>query len=105
YPEGRKNYTKTQPLQFDEFTECMAWWNTRTDNDRAWKVPVDQLLRYDDENRLMSVNLDLKNPNGKGDFEHLPPERLVEEIIAKETKILEILAEMKATFADHSRGT
>jgi hypothetical protein len=25
-PEGRKNYTKTQPIQFDEFRECIAWW-------------------------------------------------------------------------------
>jgi len=28
-PEGRKNYTKTQPLQFDEFAPLMAWWPAR----------------------------------------------------------------------------
>ena len=28
-PEGRKNYTKTQPIQFEEFADCLAWWNKR----------------------------------------------------------------------------
>ena len=26
-PEGRKNYTKTKPMQFEEFADCIAWWN------------------------------------------------------------------------------
>src|SRR5229473_5150150 len=95
-PEGRKNYTKTQPAQFEEFAGCMAWWNNRAENDRAWKVPVQYVLNYDVEGRLVSANLDIKNPNAKADFEHLPPERLVEDIIAKERNILEILEEIKA---------
>ena len=28
-PEGRKNYTKTAPMQFEEFKDCLAWWNNR----------------------------------------------------------------------------
>ncbi len=96
-PEGRKNYTKTQPAQFEEFAGCMAWWNNRAENDRAWKVPVQYVLNYDVEGRLVSANLDIKNPNAKADFEHLPPERLVEDIIAKERNILEILEEIKAS--------
>ena len=28
-PEGRKNYTKTQPIQFEEFAGCLNWWNDR----------------------------------------------------------------------------
>ena len=43
-PEGRKNYTKTQPIQFEEFKPCIAWWNKREENDRAWKVPVAEML-------------------------------------------------------------
>jgi type I restriction enzyme M protein len=95
-PEGRKNYTKTQPIQYEEFADCIAWWNDRTENDRAWKVPVDQVLKYYDGGRLASVNLDVKNPNGEADFEHLPPAQLVDDIIAKERRILEILDEIKA---------
>ena len=28
-PEGRKNYTKTAPIQFEEFTPLVEWWNKR----------------------------------------------------------------------------
>lgn len=41
-------------------------------------------------------NLDIKNPNSKGDLEHLPPEQLVDDILAKERRILEIMGEIKA---------
>jgi type I restriction enzyme M protein len=40
-------------------------------------------------------NLDQKNPTAQDDFEHLPPEQLVEDIWRKEERILEILAEIK----------
>jgi type I restriction enzyme M protein len=40
-------------------------------------------------------NLDQKNPHAQEDFEHLPPEQLVEDIWRKEERILEILAEIK----------
>ena len=40
-------------------------------------------------------NLDIKNPNGKQDFEHLPPERLAEDILKKEQRIAELMTEIK----------
>src|SRR4029077_5307999 len=40
-PEGRKNYTKTAPIHFEEFADCVAWWKDRKENDRAWRVAVD----------------------------------------------------------------
>ena len=56
-PEGRKNYTKTAPIQFEEFATCQAWWSKREENDRAWKVPVAELIAN-------NCNLDRKNPRG-----------------------------------------
>lgn len=88
-PEGRKNYTKTQPLQFDEFKDCIAWWGKRKESDQAWKVPVKDLL---DAN----CNLDRKNPRAKVDFEHLPPEKLADDILKKELRIAELMREIKA---------
>ena len=38
-PEGRKNYTKTAPIQFEEFAPLVAWWNKRKENDRPGKSP------------------------------------------------------------------
>ncbi|MEG3930174.1 class I SAM-dependent DNA methyltransferase [Microcoleus sp. T3_B1] len=35
--DGRKNYSKTKPIQDDEFNECLGWWNNRQESDRAWK--------------------------------------------------------------------
>ena len=46
-PEGRKTYTKTQPMRFEEFEACLAWWNKREENDRAWKVKASDVLKYD----------------------------------------------------------
>jgi type I restriction enzyme M protein len=100
-PEGRKNYTKTQPIQFEEFADCLKWWSakSRKANDQAWKVKAADVLKHDVDGNLISVNLDIKNPNGKEDSEHLPPEKLVEDILAKEQRIIEIIREMKDLLA------
>ena len=37
-PEGRKKYSKTAPLQFEEFASAQAWWNAREESPQAWKV-------------------------------------------------------------------
>jgi type I restriction enzyme M protein len=94
-PEGRKTYTKTRSMQFEEFGDCLAWWGNRVKNDRAWRVKVENVLRYDDSGALLSVNLDVKNPNAGLDLEHMPPERLAADILAKEQRIIEIISEIK----------
>jgi type I restriction enzyme M protein len=88
-PEGRKNYTKTQPLQFNEVTPLLEWWRKRQENERAWCVPIERIVQN-------GYNLDLTNPNAAEDLEHVPPERLAESIIDKEQQIIEILSEVKA---------
>lgn len=37
-PEGRKKYSKTAPLQFEEFAQAAAWWNSRDESPQAWKM-------------------------------------------------------------------
>jgi type I restriction enzyme M protein len=98
-PEGRKQYTKTQPLQFEDLAACVAWWRKRKENVQAWKVPAADVLKYNGDGGIASVNLDIKNPNGKQDFEHLPPEQLVEDILEKEQRIVEIVAEIRQALA------
>ncbi|MBI4529535.1 MAG: hypothetical protein HY695_37530 [Deltaproteobacteria bacterium] len=53
------------------------------------------MLKYDETGNLVSVNLDIKNPNCKQDFEHLPPEQLADDILKKEQRIAEIVMEIK----------
>lgn len=91
-PEGRKNYTKTQPIQFEEFRDCLAWWGKREENERAWKVPAAELLAN-------GCNLDRKNPSAKEDVTHLPPEELVTGILDKERRIAEIVGRIQALLA------
>ena len=41
-------------------------------------------------------NLDQKNPTNQTDFEHLPPEQLVNDILEKDRRVAEIMSEIKA---------
>jgi type I restriction enzyme M protein len=95
-PEGQKNYTKTRPLQFDEFAPLIEWWDNRVESEHAWKVRVDDILKYDENKNLLSVNLDIKNPNRKDDLEHLPPHELAESILVKEKQIAELMNQIKS---------
>jgi len=101
-PEGRKTYTKTQPLQLEEFEPCLKWWRKREENERAWRVKVEDVLKYDKDSGLVSVNLDIKNPKGKADLVHLPPEQLVEDILKKEEQILRVLNDLRQTLRNGS---
>jgi type I restriction enzyme M protein len=47
-PEDRK-YSKSRPLEFQEFQPLLSWWDDRVENERAWKVPFLDLLRSMEE--------------------------------------------------------
>jgi len=91
-PEGRKNYTKTAPIQFEEFADCIAWWKKRKETDRAWKVSAKEII---DSN----CNLDRKNPSSKEDIAHLPPEQLAKSILQKEQRIAAIIGAIQKLLA------
>ncbi|MCL4177382.1 MAG: N-6 DNA methylase [Verrucomicrobia bacterium] len=98
-PIGRKNYTKTAPIQFEEFADCIQWWTKREENERAWRVPVTELLEYNPDGSLRAVNLDRKNPRGKEDITHLPPEQLAADILKKVQRIAEIMGNIQKLLA------
>ena len=91
-PEGRKNYTKTAPIQFEEFAPLISWWNKREENDLAWKVAAAELL-------TTGCNLDRKNPCAKEDITHLPPAQLAADILKKEQRIGEIMGNIQKLLA------
>jgi type I restriction enzyme M protein len=97
--EGLKNYTKTKPLQFEEFQGLINWWDRREENEYAWKVSATDVLNYNGDGALVSVNLDINNPNSSQNLEHLPPEQLVEDIMAKERQIMALIDEIKTLLA------
>ena len=83
-----KRYSKSRPMQFEEFSDCVDWWKSRQENEHSWKVQATELLAN-------GCTLDLRNPNSKLDIEHLPPERLIQDIIDKETKLLSIVQDLQ----------
>lgn len=87
-PEGRKNYTKTQPMQFDEFAPCLQWWHNREENERAWRVPVATL-------RDNGFNLDIRNPNAAQDAAHRPPAELLASILDKDRQVAALMDEIR----------
>ena len=92
-PEGRKNYTKTQPLQYEEFDGLLAWWKKRAVNAQAWKIPAKEILAN-------GCNLDRKNPTVKEDITHLPPEQLIASILDNERKIIVIMEQVQVLLKD-----
>ena len=65
-PDGRKSYTKTAPIQFDEFETCLLWWLKREESERAWYVSASELLAN-------GCNLDRTNRRAQQHLEHRPP--------------------------------
>ena len=87
-PEGRKQYTKTKPLKFEDFRPVLDWWNSRADNEHAWKVSADDVAKN-------NYNLDNKNPNKAKAEEYRAPEEIATSIIEKEKRIFEVVEEIQ----------
>jgi type I restriction enzyme M protein len=83
-PEGRKTYTKTKPLRYEELVPIQEWWNNRVECRQAWRVPVDRICAN-------GYSLDVRNPSRSVDDELTPAHTLVTRIVAKETEIDSLL--------------
>lgn len=94
-PAERKKYSKTKPIQFEEFTACLAWWNNRVVNENAWCIPAAEILQYDAGGKLLSANLDRKNPNRRNEIEYAEPAEAIAAILEKERQILALMEEIQ----------
>ena len=91
-PEGRKKYSKTKPLRFEEFAECQQWWGgkarkSRAESEQAWRVPMAEI-------EAEGWNLDRKNPNRPDELSHRPPEEILGHLLEAEAETLALLKEM-----------
>jgi len=87
-PDGRKTYTKTKPMKFEEFGPVLVWWKNRKENGQAWKVPVDTIINN-------NFNLDIKNPNSVKENDHREPEEIVTSIVEREQRIIALMQEIR----------
>ena len=85
-PKGQKSYSKTKPIQFNEFQPIIDWWNDRKENDVAWKVNVKNLNKWD---------LDLKNPNDTEEKFDYTSEQLINDLEQSYSRGKNILKEIK----------
>ena len=92
-PDGRKKYSKTKPMRFEEFAGCQAWWNDREENERAWRVPIADL-------EANGYNLDLRNPSRPDDLTPRRSTELLTELIEIEHEILGLLQDLQAEIGD-----
>ncbi len=93
-PEGRKKYTKTKPLRYEEFADLAAWWGEpgagperregRVQNERAWRVPLAQIIER-------NYDLDLRNPHQGDELENQPVSEILDELVNNEEQILDLL--------------
>ena len=90
YPERLKSYSKTNPIKNQEFDLEKSWWNNRAENEYAWKVGVDVVVKN-------NFNLDIKNPNGVKKTEFESPTKILndlKEIHSKSLQNLEVIKEL-----------
>jgi type I restriction enzyme M protein len=55
-PDGRKKYTKTNPIRFEDLKGCLEWWTKREPNECAWSISIGEIVES-------GYNLDFSNPS------------------------------------------
>ena len=94
YPEGVKNYNKTKPMKFEEFSTELAWWGnekdgfaSRVETNQAWKVSIDEIISR-------NFNLDIKNPY-QGEIINPDPQELLANYQQQQTDIAKLRNQLK----------
>ncbi|MBB6250077.1 HsdM family class I SAM-dependent methyltransferase [Nitrospirillum iridis] len=96
-PAGQKAYSMTRPIRQEHLDDCADWWGGakrkgREENERAWRVPVDQV-------KERGWNLDIKNPHAVAD-DHGDPETLAADLDAAERDVARLRDQLKAILAE-----
>jgi len=87
-PPNRENYTKANPVKDEHLIDCYEKWKNREVSENSWIVPIEEIIERD-------YDLTARNPNKKQETVYVEPEELVESILEKERRILEILEEFR----------
>ncbi len=86
-----KKYTKVNPVEDDDFRDCFEKWEEREISEYSWIVMEDEIVDK-------GYDLTARNPNKRGNDDHISPETILSDIVAKERKILMILNELEKEF-------
>lgn len=87
-PDERKKYSKTKPIRYEEFDECLRWWGNREVNGNAWRVSIEDI-------KDKGYSLDFQNPSLVEEELTKNPFEILEMIVSNHNKIGESLEKLK----------
>ena len=88
-PEGLKQYTKSNPIKYQEFEPEKKWWIARKENPFAWWVSIREIEKS-------NYNLDIKNPY-VGRENYTDPAVLEKEYLSLKQRNKKLLDKIKQT--------
>ena len=94
-PNGRKSYTKTKPLRYEELLQCVAWFMDKSPGAQSWVVNAADVIRYGAGGSVDLINLDLMNPNAAVE-EILPLATIMEQLDKDHAEIRSLLSDLKS---------
>lgn len=97
-PDGRRKYTKTIPIKYEEFSDCQKWWHSRSETDNAWKVKIEDIVTGAGEST--HLNLDLKNPRTPDDLEKRNPTQIIGSLISNEKRIIALMEQVQSLLGE-----
>ena len=86
-PEGQKAYSMTKPIRLEHLRPCIQWWDTREENEVAWKVSIDEI-------KARNYNLDFKNPHTEEE-DHGDPAELLAKLDQSEAETAKLRDRLK----------
>ncbi len=92
YPEGYKSYSKTKPIRIEEFDSEKAWWEARQSGERAWLVPIGEVVER-------GYNLDISHPDA-GSVSHDDPDELLRDLAAVRLEIDRLRATVRTVLEE-----
>jgi type I restriction enzyme M protein len=92
FPDGQKAYSMTNPIRVEEFEVEKKWWNKRVEDDHAWKVSIEEIIKR-------NYNLDIKNPRTPVDVLE-SPEELLETYHTKQKEVKDVLEQIRTVITD-----
>jgi len=95
-PPSGTHYTKANPVKDEDLVDCFEKWKGKKISENSWIVSVEEIRERD-------YDLTARNPNKKRETTYIEPEDLVESVLEKERRILEILEELRNILGE-SRG-
>jgi type I restriction enzyme M protein len=96
-PENRKKYTKTMPLKFEEFEECLFLWKSKIHTNNSWIVKYEDIANK-------NFNLDIKNPSKKYIHNEVSPIDIFKQLREKIETIHTYLSGFAKEYSNFANG-